>query len=137
MESRSRGGKEAEPGERRLNLIVNYLPDEFTDARMREMFSLCGRVRTIRIMRHHNGTSRAFGFVSFFTEQEAQCAIDMYNGFLIENKKLKVAYARPGGTRENSNVFVKNIPPHWEENDLQQVSNTRKFILYSVIHTLE
>jgi RNA recognition motif-containing protein len=110
-----------EPGERQLNLIVNYLPDEFTEPKLQEMFSMCGRVQSIRIMRHNNGSSRGFGFVSFSTEQEAKCAIAMYNGFSIGNKRLKVAHARPGGTRKNSNVFVKNIPPHWQDVDLQQL----------------
>ena len=94
------------------NLIVNYLPQNINDATLAAMFSNEGAVSSAKVVRDKaTKKSLGFGFVKFVKEEDAKEAISARNGFVIGNKTLKVAYARPSCEEiKNCKIYVTNLP---------------------------
>lgn len=100
------------------NLIINYLPPSLTEEDFLELFSLLGPIVSFRMMKNDDGTPRGYGFVRFQYPAHARKAIQMYNGYELWGKRLKVAYTRTGGPRENCNIFTTNLPASWTTSTL-------------------
>lgn len=107
--------------ENKTNLIVNYIPQSYSDAEFKALFQQIGPTKSCKICRHKaTGYSYGFGFVEYFTPEHAQSAIDKLNGFQIENKFIKVALSRKGGEKiKGANLYVRNIPKTWTAEDLK------------------
>ncbi|XP_054707644.1 ELAV-like protein 1-B [Uloborus diversus] len=105
------------------NLIVNYLPQMLTDNEFKNLFQSIGVVKAAKIVRHKStGYSYGFGFVEYADELDAARAIETLNGFQLQNKRIKVAYSRPGGdTIKNANLYLRGVPKHMNEDDLKAV----------------
>jgi len=71
-------------------------------------------------MRNSDGSGKGYGFVEYQTHAAAECAIKQFDGLRLGKKQLKVAYARPGGSREGCNLFVKNLPCTWTTEKLNE-----------------
>ncbi len=72
---------------------INY--DSSEDA-LKEYFSQAGAVESATIISDKmTGRSRGFGFVEMSTPEDAQKAIEMFNGQEFEGRKLTVNEARP------------------------------------------
>ncbi|KAF4529698.1 hypothetical protein B566_EDAN016655 [Ephemera danica] len=66
--------------------------------------------------------SLCFGFVEYFKPEDAAIAIQTFNRLKIQNKILKVAYARPSYRAiRNANLYVKGIPIKYTNTDLDNV----------------
>lgn len=106
----------------KTNLIINYLPQTYRDDELFSLFSTIGKVVNCKIIRdRQTGYSYGFGFVEYGTPQEAQNAIQHLNGCEIEHKRIKVALARPPGEdTKGANLYVRNIPSTYSEDDLQE-----------------
>ena len=77
-------------------LYVGGIPYTSTEAGMTEAFSKAGSVvSSAIIIDRMTGRSKGFGFVEMASEEDAQKAIDMYNGQDFEGRKLTVNVARP------------------------------------------
>ncbi|XP_052789091.1 ELAV-like protein 1 [Mya arenaria] len=107
----------------KTNLIINYLPQTYSDDEMFTLFSTIGTVVNCRIIRDKSsGYSYGFGFVEYSTPQEAMNAIESLNGCEIENKRIKVALARPPGENtKGSNLYIRNVPHNYDEHTLQDL----------------
>ena len=107
----------------KTNLIINYLPQSYTDAEFKALFQKVGPTKSCKICRHKaTGYSYGFGFVEYFTPEHAQLAIETLNGHQIENKFIKVALARKGGEKiKGANLYVRNVPKSWTNEDLRQL----------------
>ena len=107
--------------ENTTNLIINYIPQSYSDAEFKALFQQIGPTKSCKICRHKaTGYSYGFGFVEYFTPEHAQSAIDKLNGFQIENKFIKVALSRKGGEKiKGANLYVRNIPKTWTAEDLK------------------
>lgn len=107
--------------ENKTNLIINYLPQTYRDDEMYALFSTIGKVVNCKIIRDKStGYSYGFGFVEYGTPQEAQRAIQQLNGCELENKRIKVALARPAGEdTKGANLYVRNIPASYDEETLK------------------
>lgn len=85
-------------------LYVGGLPYSTTDAELKEAFSQAGTVvSAVIIMDKMTGRSKGFGFVEMATDEEAQAAIDMWNGKDFGGRKLTVNEARPMEERPRNN----------------------------------
>jgi RNA recognition motif-containing protein len=84
-------------------LFVGNLNFKTNDDDLRELFSQAGTVDSATVMMDRaTGRSRGFGFVEMGTEEEAQKAIQQFNGFDFQGRNLNVNEARertPGGPR--------------------------------------
>ena len=65
---------------------VTNLPD-ITENELRELFKACGPIqRTYVAKDHQTGESKGFAFVTYYTKEDAQSAIDKFDGFGVSEK---------------------------------------------------
>ena len=77
-------------------LYVGGLPYSTTDAELTDAFAQAGTVQSaVVIMDKMSGRSKGFGFVEMAADDEAQKAIDMWNGKDFGGRSLTVNEARP------------------------------------------
>ncbi len=77
-------------------LYVGGLPYSTTQADLQSHFSAAGAVVSTQIITDKmTGKSRGFGFVEMETEEDAQKAVDMFNGQDFGGRTLTVNVARP------------------------------------------
>lgn len=77
-------------------LYVGGLSYGTTEATLRDTFATAGTVESATIiMDKMTGRSKGFGFVEMATDEEAQKAIDAFNGKELEGRTLTVNEARP------------------------------------------
>ncbi len=83
-------------------LYVGGLPYSTVEDSLRELFSQAGTVESATIiMDKMSGRSKGFGFVEMSTDEEAQKAIEMFNGKDFEGRNITVNEARPMEPRRN------------------------------------
>lgn len=77
-------------------LYVGGLPYSTTDDQLRDAFAEAGTVESaVIIIDKMSGRSKGFGFVEMASDEEAQKAIDMWNGKDFGGRSLTVNEARP------------------------------------------
>ncbi len=85
-------------------LYVGGLPYSTTDAELKDAFSQAGAVESaVIIMDKMSGRSKGFGFVEMTSDEEAQKAIEMWNGKDFGGRNLTVNEARPMEERPRGN----------------------------------
>ena len=81
-------------------LYVGGLAYTTTQDSLGSLFAQAGQVVSASIiMDKMSGRSRGFGFVEMATDEEAQKAVEMFNGQEFEGRTLTVNEARPQGDR--------------------------------------
>ena len=76
-------------------IFVGNLSFSINDYAVKEYFAEAGSVVSAKVMTEgQGGRSRGFGFVEFATPEEAQAAIDKFNGQVWEGRVLKVSEDR-------------------------------------------
>lgn len=77
-------------------LYVGGLPYSTTEDSLKEAFSQAGAVESATIISDKmTGRSKGFGFVEMSSDEEAQKAIEMFDGKEFEGRNLTVNEARP------------------------------------------
>jgi cold-inducible RNA-binding protein len=77
-------------------LYVGGIPYTTTEAALRDSFAKAGNVVSASIIIDRmTGRSKGFGFVEMASDEEAQAAINMWNGQDFEGRSLTVNVARP------------------------------------------
>lgn len=80
-------------------LYVGNLEYSVTDEQLSELFSQAGTVVSATVISdQRTGRSRGFGFVEMSSGEEAEKAIEMFNGKEFEGRNLVVNEARPPRT---------------------------------------
>jgi len=81
-------------------LFVGNLPFQITEQDLIEFFSGVGVVLNAQVVFDKaTGRSRGFGFVEYSNSEEAQKAVEEYNGKDLEGRPLTVNIARPRDSR--------------------------------------
>lgn len=76
-------------------LFVGNLPFSTTDQDLQNEFANAGLVESATVIKdRETGRSRGFGFVVMSTEEEAQKAIEMFNGKDMDGRAIVVNIAR-------------------------------------------
>lgn len=77
-----------------FKLFVKNLPWSADDNMLYETFGECGEVCYGRVCtEQETGRSRGFGFVCYYTKEEAQAAIDKLNGKYLDGREITVRAA--------------------------------------------
>jgi RNA recognition motif-containing protein len=77
-------------------LYVGNLPYSARDDSLQELFSQAGSVVSANVITdRESGRSKGFGFVEMSSPEEAEKAIQMFNGYSFEGRDLRVNLARP------------------------------------------
>ncbi|MDP3762963.1 MAG: RNA-binding protein [bacterium] len=77
-------------------LYVGSLSYDTTDESLKNAFAQAGQVDSATVVIDRmSGRSRGFGFVEMSLDDDAQKAIDMWNGKELDGRKITVNEARP------------------------------------------
>lgn len=125
-------------GDRKTNLIVNYLPQTMTQEEIRSLFSSIGEVESCKLIRDKvteiAGQSLGYGFVNYHRQEDASKAIQTLNGLRLQNKTIKVSYARPSSEAiKGANLYVSGLPKHMAQPDLERLFSSCGNIITSRI----
>lgn len=110
------------------NLFVNGLDKSIDHKELSDAFSIFGNILSCKILYDENGQSTGRGFVHFETAQAAEAAIAQCNGSLLRDKKITVAHFKSKKERmtdqalagqQFKNVYIKNLPDEFSEDDLK------------------
>ncbi|XP_068992796.1 ELAV-like protein 1 isoform X8 [Neodiprion pinetum] len=115
--------------ESKTNLIVNYLPQTMTQEEIRSLFSSIGEVESCKLIRDKltdvcmvAGQSLGYGFVNYHRPEDAEKAINTLNGLRLQNKTIKVSYARPSSEAiKGANLYVSGLPKNMAQQDLENL----------------
>ncbi|XP_014474255.1 PREDICTED: sex-lethal homolog isoform X2 [Dinoponera quadriceps] len=109
--------------EPRTNLIINYLPQNMNEKELYSLFVTIGPVESCRVMKDYKtGYSYGFGFVNYAKAEDAATAISTLNGLQVQNKRLKVSFARPSGEEiKETNLYVTNLPRNITESQIDEI----------------
>lgn len=78
-----------------MKLFVANIARECTEDELKELFSSCGEVKSLKIIKDRDtGQSRGFGFIEMTTRQEGEKAIQDLNGKEVQGRALAVNEAR-------------------------------------------
>lgn len=81
-------------------LYVGSLPYSTTDDQLKQHFSQAGNVDSATVITDKfSGRSKGFGFVEMTTDEEAQKAVEMFNGQDMGGRNIVVSEARPMAPR--------------------------------------
>lgn len=77
-------------------LYVGNLPYSATEQSLKELFGKAGNVVSASVITdRETGRSKGFAFVEMESQADAEKAIQMFNGFTMERRELRVSIARP------------------------------------------
>lgn len=79
-----------------INIFVRNLDPTTTEAQLKDLFAAYGLVETVRIVkdRDTNGP-RGLAFVEMTKAAEAKAAIESLNGFVLNDRGMRLNEARP------------------------------------------
>ena len=81
-------------------LYVGNLSFNTTETDLQDLFAQAGAVQEVMLMQDKfTGKSRGFAFVTMGSDQDAQNAIQQFNGKTVEGRALTVNEARPREAR--------------------------------------
>lgn len=87
-------------------LYVGGLSYDTAENSLKELFSQAGTVESATIITDKmSGRSKGFGFVEMSSDEEAQKAIEMFNGKKLDGRSIMVNEARPQESRPRSGGF--------------------------------
>jgi RNA recognition motif-containing protein len=76
-------------------LYVGNLPYTASEADLRRLFGQAGTVESVTLpTERETGRPRGFGFVEMATPQEAETAMNMFNGYRMDGRELRVNIAK-------------------------------------------
>ncbi|KAF3449426.1 hypothetical protein FNV43_RR10154 [Rhamnella rubrinervis] len=102
-------------------LCVINLPWSLTVVDIKNLFGECGTVTDVEIIKHQNGRSRGFAFVTMASPEEAQAVIDKFHSYEVSGRSIRIEFAKrfkkpsppnspgpqPGETRHK--LYVSNL----------------------------
>ncbi|XP_066162497.1 uncharacterized protein [Oryza sativa Japonica Group] len=97
-------------------VFVGGLPRSVTERALREVFSPCGEIVDLRIMKDQNGISKGYGFVRFAERECAYIAKRQINGFELQGKRLAVDLSLDQDT-----LFFGNLCKDWGIEEFEEL----------------
>ena len=94
-----------------MKIYVGNLPDEITEAELRQEFGTFGEVTSVSIITDkYTGRPRGFGFVEMAAVSEGQAAIAGLNGKELKDQTLNVNAARPPSESRGGGSYGNRRP---------------------------
>lgn len=115
------------------NVFIKNLDTSIDNKALHDTFATFGSVLSCKVATDSSGQSKGHGFVQFDSEEAAQSAIKQLNGMLINDKQVYVGLfirrqERANGSPKFTNVYVKNFPETYTDEDLKKL-----FVPYGTI----
>lgn len=87
-------------------LYVGNLPYSTNEQILKELFEKAGTVVSVSVITdRETGRSKGFAFVEMSNQSEAEKAIQLFNGFSMDRRELRVSIARPKEERSSSGGY--------------------------------
>jgi len=121
------------------NVYVKNLPENFDDPKLGELFKEYGSIKSAVVMRT-NENSKGFGFINFEDADQAEKAVQEFNGKTIDGKALYCSRAQKKAEREvelkqkfeqlrneqlaryqGVNLYIKNLDDDFEDSKLRKI----------------
>ncbi|RLM48741.1 hypothetical protein C2845_PMPSC004508 [Panicum miliaceum] len=105
------------------NVFVKNLETSIDSKSLYDMFSSFGTILSCKVATDPStGQSKGYGFVQYESEESAQDAINRLNGMLADDKKIFVGLhmRRQNRKVKFTNVYIKNLPSEFTDDDLRQ-----------------
>lgn len=122
------------------NVFIKNLDSSIDNKALHDTFAAFGSVLSSKVAVEFNGQSKGYGFVQFDNEESAQNAIKQLNGMLINDKKVYVGLfvrrqerVEANGSPKFTNVYVKNFPDTYTDEDLKKLCSTYGTITSAVV----
>lgn len=75
-------------------LYVVNLPWTLSSDELKNLFSECGTVKDVELIRDKDGRNRGFGFVTMASGDEAQAVIDKFHSKEVSGRSIRVEFAK-------------------------------------------
>jgi RNA recognition motif-containing protein len=113
------------------NIFVGDISNDVTEEDLATVFSECGEIHTINIIRDRvTGHTKGYAFVHFRTKEAQQTALQpKYNGIVIKGRPIRVR-----ASDQKTVLFVGNLPMDMNESE---VTETLKRICAPVTQHLQ
>uniref|UniRef100_A0AC35FXQ8 RRM domain-containing protein n=1 Tax=Panagrolaimus sp. PS1159 TaxID=55785 RepID=A0AC35FXQ8_9BILA len=113
----------AELGELMTNLIINYLPQNMNQDEVRALFASMGEIESCKLVRDKvTGQSLGYAFVNYVRQDDAKRAMTSFNGLRLQNKTIKVSFARPSNECiKGANLYVSGLPKQMTLKELVEI----------------
>lgn len=98
--------KEKQNGETRTKLMVRNIPFEASRTELRELFGSFGQLKSLRLPKKFDGTSRGFVFVEYLSSDDAKTAVRALASTHLLGRKLVVEYAMEDKAMDSQNSHV-------------------------------
>jgi len=105
------------------NVYVKNIDPSIDHKALSDTFSLFGKILSSKVVTDREGNSKGYGFVHFETPEAAQEAIEQINGMEIAGKQVYVGpfvKRSERGSSEWTNLFIKNVPKHWDDKRFEE-----------------
>ncbi|KAL1021551.1 hypothetical protein UPYG_G00014700 [Umbra pygmaea] len=140
---KSRKERQAEFGAKAMkftNVYIKNFGEDYSDEKLKNVFSEFGRTLSVRVMLDEMGRSRGFGFVNYENHEDAQRAVEEMNGKeLVPGRVLYVGRAQKRMERQGElkrkfelikqeriqryqgvNLYVKNLDDGLDDEKLRK-----------------
>lgn len=122
------------------NVFIKNLDSSIDNKALYNHFATFGTILSCKVALNENGHSKGYGFVQFDQENEANDAINSLNGMVLKEKEIYVGpfirrEKRYGvnGTSKFTNVYVKNLPGSFTDEDIKRIFDCYGSITSAVV----
>jgi len=108
------------------NIFVKNLHESIDNKTLYDTFSVFGNILSCKVvMDKDSQKSRGYGYVHYVDDKSAKKAIEGVNGMTISDRKVHAELFKAREERiknfKYTNVYVKYIPKHWNEDILKKI----------------
>lgn len=112
------------------NIFIKNLHPAIDNKALHDTFSAFGKILSCKVATDEVGNSKCFGFVHYESHEAAEAAIENVNGMLLNDHEVFVGKHISKKDRESkfeemkanyTNVFVKNLPLDYTEDQLKEL----------------
>lgn len=97
-------------------VFVGGLARTTTESKIHEVFSSCGEIVEIRLIKDQIGNPKGFCFVRFATKYAADKALKEKSGYVLEGKKIGVRLSV-----EQDTLFLGNLNKGWSDEEFESI----------------
>lgn len=103
-------------GSKGVEVFVGGLARSLTEDKVHKVFSTCGEIMDMRLIKDQKGNLKGFGFVRFATKEAADKALKELSGSVLEGKKIGVL---PSAAQDT--LFLGNLNKGWSADDFNKI----------------
>ncbi|XP_076901004.1 uncharacterized protein LOC143555319 [Bidens hawaiensis] len=114
--SLDRNSTDYQNGSKGVEVFVGGLARSLTEDKVHKVFSACGEIVDIRLMKDPSGNPKGFGFIRFATKDAADKALKELHDSMLDGKKIGVLPSAGHDT-----LFMGNLNKGWSADDFSKI----------------